>query len=42
MDYSLKQVAVDSPPPKAALIIAEILGIDRKIIKKAKDFLNDK
>ncbi|MDY6915493.1 MAG: hypothetical protein SVM86_04175, partial [Candidatus Cloacimonadota bacterium] len=36
MDYSLKKVAANSQPPKAALIIAELLGIDAKIIKKAK------
>jgi dsDNA-specific endonuclease/ATPase MutS2 len=41
MDYSLKRVAANSQPPKAALVIAEILGIDGKIIDKAKDYLND-
>ncbi len=39
MNYNLEKVENDSIPPRAALIIAEILGIDKNIINQAKDFL---
>ena len=40
MNYNLEKVENDSIPPRAALIIAEILGIDKKIITQAKLFLD--
>ncbi len=36
MDYSICEVEPDSMPPKAALMVAEILGVSAKIISKAK------
>ncbi len=39
MNYQLEPVKTSNIPPRAALMIAEILGIDEKIIDKAKDYL---
>jgi len=39
MNYDLERVENKDKPPHAALIIAEILGIDRNIIEQAKMYL---
>ncbi len=41
MNYNLEKVENKSVPPRAALIIAEILGIDKDIINQAKLFLDN-
>ena len=41
MDYSIEQVEPLLEPPQAALMIAEILGIDKGILDKARSFLKD-
>jgi DNA mismatch repair protein MutS2 len=39
MDYSLEEIEPSLAPPQVALMIAEILGIDKELIEKAKSFL---
>ena len=42
MNYQLESVETSNIPPRAALMIAEILGIDESIIEKAKSYLKGK
>lgn len=42
MNYQLESVETSNIPPRAALIIAEILGIDEEIIERAKGFMKGK
>jgi dsDNA-specific endonuclease/ATPase MutS2 len=41
MDYSLEEVSEDKEPPKAALMIADILGIEPNILEKVKKYLEE-
>ncbi|MDD3050436.1 MAG: hypothetical protein PHR06_04755 [Candidatus Cloacimonetes bacterium] len=40
MDYSLEKVEENCEPPKSALLIAELLGVDSDIVETANDILN--
>jgi DNA mismatch repair ATPase MutS len=42
MNYELEAVEADSPAPRAALMIADILGINEEIIKTATSYLENK
>jgi hypothetical protein len=42
MNYQLESVETSNIPPRAALMIAEVLGVDREIIDKVKSFMKGK
>jgi DNA mismatch repair ATPase MutS len=42
MNYDVIKVSPQTEPPRAALLVAELLGVDEHIIKKAYQFLEDK
>lgn len=42
MDYQIEEVNNQTKVPTAALLIAQLLGVDPRILKKAKNYLNVK
>lgn len=40
MQYALEEIEPGSQPPKAALLIAELLGFDKEIIARAESYLS--
>ncbi len=42
MNYQLESVESSNIPPRAALMIAEVLGIEREIIEKARSYMKGK
>ncbi|MFA5499395.1 MAG: hypothetical protein WC327_07620 [Candidatus Cloacimonadia bacterium] len=39
MDYRIEEVENSTVPPKAALMIAEILGVEKEILQKVKEYI---
>ncbi len=42
MDYTLQRVGPETPTPQDALLVARVLGFNKKIVEKAQAFYDSK